>query len=89
MNEGLDFKRAYERAALLAALLAYRLDIQVPDAIHQHHYWSGKDCPTVLRHTENGWSDFVDQVLAIRQSLTPVPTEDILVSDNDHHHGAA
>ena len=58
----------------LAALMAQRFGLEVPDAMRQHHDWSGKDCPTVLRHKPNGWEDFLKQVKAKFVALKPVPT---------------
>src|ERR1700719_3905311 len=58
MNPELDAPKAYDRAALLAAFMADRLGLKMPDAMRQHHDWSGKDCPIVLRHPSSRWDDF-------------------------------
>ena len=28
--------------------------------IKQHHDWSGKDCPQIIRHTTGAWDKFLD-----------------------------
>jgi N-acetylmuramoyl-L-alanine amidase CwlA len=84
MNSDLDVSKAYDRAALLAALMAQRFGLKVPDAMRQHHDWSGKDCPTVLRHQPNGWEDFLKQVKAKFVALKPVPTVAIKPPKDDH-----
>ncbi|MGY2811971.1 peptidoglycan recognition protein family protein [Bradyrhizobium sp. USDA 4506] len=76
----------YDRAALLTAWLAYRLGIHVPSGVYQHHDWSGKDCPRVLRHKENGWSDFLARVQRHYRNLRPVDAPLIARPADDHHH---
>lgn len=86
MNADLDAKAAYDRAALLAAWLAYRLNIQVPGGIVQHHDWSGKNCPRVLRKNKNkGWNEFVTQVTTYYNDLEPVEAPLIAHNDKGHH----
>src|SRR5262245_16989455 len=60
MNPELDIKKAYNRASLLAAVVAYKLGLQVPDCIVQHYDWPKKNCPRILRSTPSGWHDFLD-----------------------------
>jgi len=86
MNEGLNVQAAYARAALLVAVLARRLGVHLPRMIFQHHDWSGKDCPIVLRHQPNGWSNFVTQIMREANELTDVPSMDIVLPEGDHHH---
>ena len=69
MYEGMDEAKAYERAAQLVAFLACRHRIAVPEGIRQHHDWTGKDCPAVLRARPGGWSRFLDRVRAIYDEL--------------------
>ncbi len=69
MNEGIDEARAYDQAALLVAVLARKHGIAVPDGIKQHHDWTGKDCPSVLRAKPDGWSGFLRQVQAAYTKL--------------------
>ena len=85
MNAGLDAPAAYKRAALLTAVLAFQNGIGVPKIV-QHHHWSGKNCPRILRATPNGWRDFMEQVKALRKDLTAVPTANIARrAVKDHH----
>jgi N-acetylmuramoyl-L-alanine amidase CwlA len=89
MNSDLDEKSAYDRAALLTAVLAYRLGIAVPAGIFQHHDWSGKHCPRVLRDKPAGWEDFLKSVHAIWKDLSPVETIEMVMIDDDHDHHLA
>jgi N-acetylmuramoyl-L-alanine amidase CwlA len=73
INADLDVRAAYRRAALLTAVLAFQNAIDVPKRILQHHDWSGKNCPRVLRDMPNGWQDFLTQVKTFRDKLTNVP----------------
>jgi len=87
MNSDLgNVKACYDRAALLTAWLAYRLGIHVPSGVYQHHDWSGKDCPRVLRHKENGWNDFLAEVQRQYRNLRPVDAPLIARPADDHHH---
>ena len=72
MNADLDEPAAYERAALLTALLAFQHGIGVPEQIKQHHDWSGKNCPRILRERPGAWKSFLDRVKQLRQDLTEV-----------------
>lgn len=73
MHEGMDEIRAYERAAQLVAVLAKKYQIAVPDDIRQHHDWTGKNCPYVLRATPDGWSRFLAKVAAAYSALDQGP----------------
>jgi N-acetylmuramoyl-L-alanine amidase CwlA len=85
-----DPAAAYERAALLAAWLAYRLKISVPGGILQHHDWSGKECPHLLRKGGGkGWKDFLKQVQSFYDALEPVDAVLLSFKKDDHHHGAS
>ncbi len=53
--------KAEENAARLAAYLADKFSIPV-EFIVQHHHWTGKDCPRVLRARPGGWANFIDAV---------------------------
>lgn len=88
MNSDLNEKAAYERAALLTAVIAYRLGIQIPSSIFQHHDWSGKDCPKIIRHKKDGWKDFLKSVTDFWKDLAPVEAMDIALTDDgrEHHH---
>jgi N-acetylmuramoyl-L-alanine amidase CwlA len=86
MNSDLDVKAAYERAALLTAVLAFQNKISLPKQIYQHHDWSGKDCPYVLRHQPTGWADFLAQIKAVLGTLTPVPAAAISLAKKKGNH---
>lgn len=93
MNPELDVPATYDRAALLVAVMAYKHGLRIPDGLFQHHDWSGKDCPTILRHTTHGmgWSDFVKAAQTYLKGLTPTPSVELTPIDDkaptdDHHH---
>jgi hypothetical protein len=83
MHAGMDEKLAYERAALLTALMARRLDIPLPSGVVQHHHWSGKNCPRVLR-SDSRWQDFLDAVVASSEAISEVVAPEIVPT---HDHG--
>jgi len=85
MHPEMDVAAAYRRGALLCAVLAFQHKIKTPKSIRQHHDWSGKNCPRVLRSKPNGWKDFLNAVSAFRKELTPIPASNIKVI-GDHHH---
>jgi N-acetylmuramoyl-L-alanine amidase CwlA len=89
MNPELDVARTYDRAALLVAVLARRLAIQVPSGIFQHNHWTGKDCPVVLRHKTNGWRDFLAKVAQKYASIQDVEAADLgsFAGGQDDHQG--
>lgn len=86
MNADLDAPAAYERAALLTAVLAFQQGFKVPSQIFQHHDWSGKNCPRVLRAQPHGWQEFLDQVARYKKDLTNVPAASIKLSKAADHH---
>ena len=69
MHEGMDETSAYRRAALLVAVLAHKHGIAVPQGIRQHYDWTGKPCPSVLRASADGWSEFLQQVQSLHREL--------------------
>jgi N-acetylmuramoyl-L-alanine amidase CwlA len=86
MNSDLNVPAAYQRAALLAAVIAFQNGINVPDKIVQHNFWSGKDCPIVLRHPPQGWQNFLAQIQQAYSGLTPTPAAAIGISSVADHH---
>jgi N-acetylmuramoyl-L-alanine amidase CwlA len=78
MHPEMEVTAGYDRAALLAAVMAFQLGIPVPSSIKQHHDWSGKHCPRVLRDKPNGWRDFVAKIVSFRNSLQEVPARTIV-----------
>lgn len=59
MNRGINEPAASDLAARLAAALAKDLGLPLPGSLKQHHTWTGKNCPSVLRGKPDGWRDFV------------------------------
>jgi N-acetylmuramoyl-L-alanine amidase CwlA len=86
MNSDLNVPAAYERAALLVAVLAFQNGVKVPGQILQHHDWSGKNCPRVLRAKPDGWTDFLSQIRQFRSGLTAAPAAKIALSNLKDHH---
>jgi N-acetylmuramoyl-L-alanine amidase CwlA len=87
MHRGMNEAQAYDRAALLVAVLALQNGISVPDRIVQHHSWTGKHCPRVLRDKPHGWSGFlakVETALAqLRSAPKSAPRAVLHAGDND------
>jgi N-acetylmuramoyl-L-alanine amidase CwlA len=73
MHQGMDETAAYDRAALLVAVLAQQNGIAVPANVVQHNHWTGKHCPRVLRDRPNGWSGFLAKVQAALDGLRSIP----------------
>jgi N-acetylmuramoyl-L-alanine amidase CwlA len=71
MHQGMNEAQAYDRAALLVAVLALQNAIAVPQRIVQHNFWTGKHCPRVLRDKPNGWSGFLAKVQSALMQLQP------------------
>jgi N-acetylmuramoyl-L-alanine amidase CwlA len=73
MHRGMNEAKAYDRAALLVAVLALQNGIAVPGRIVQHHFWTEKHCPRVLRDKPNGWTDFLAKVQSAFAQLRSAP----------------
>jgi hypothetical protein len=86
MNSDLDASAAYRRAALLTAVLAFQNEIEVPKQIFQHHDWSGKNCPRVLRDITNSWQNFLVQIQDFRDKLVIIPALAIAPPQTRDHH---
>jgi len=61
-NRGIDQAAANDRAARLTALMLDQLGMGLNGNVVQHHDWSGKDCPALLRHPAIGWTNFLQKV---------------------------
>lgn len=59
VNADGDFAKAQANAASLVRLLMQEHKILAAN-IKQHHDWSGKDCPQIIRHTTGAWDKFLD-----------------------------
>ena len=53
--------RAEKNAAWLTAKLLRDYSLGL-DRVKQHHHWSGKNCPRVLRGRASGWNSFLEAV---------------------------
>ena len=62
-SEGIDQEAAFDRACLLAAVLARRFGIR-PGNIVTHKRWTGKNCPKVILHSPGGMHGFVERATA-------------------------
>ena len=87
MHPEMDIAAAYKKAALLIAVVAKRSGISVPDGVVQHHRWSGKHCPRVLRDNPTGWDEFVQSVATLWNGLEEADAVDLDMSNHDHAHG--
>ena len=85
MNSDLNVPAAYKRAALLTAVLAFQNKIKASQIV-QHHHWSGKNCPRILREKPNGWKDFLAQIKQFRDDLTDVPAPSLAIPKGGDHH---
>lgn len=65
-----DRAMAEARAARLVADLLKHLHLTV-DRVVQHHRWSGKNCPHLLRARAGGWEAFLAAVEAFGKSPEP------------------
>jgi N-acetylmuramoyl-L-alanine amidase len=76
MNEGGDLRKATDNAARLTAELCKKHGIP-PDKVVQHHHWSGKNCPQLLRSGRPySWDIFIDKVrkeLSVTSEPAPTP----------------
>jgi len=68
--------KAEENAAELVAWLLQRFELDI-ERVVQHHHWSGKNCPRVLRSRLGGWEAFLKAVekhmdLRKKENLTPI-----------------
>ncbi|TGD72194.1 DUF1353 domain-containing protein [Mangrovimicrobium sediminis] len=49
MNSDMDDAKGYSNAAKLVAFCIKKLGLTFPGCMKQHHDWSGKNCPSVIR----------------------------------------
>lgn len=69
MNDGIDQEASNRRAATLAAILMYDLDIPLEKVV-THKHWTGKNCPRLLLRD---WDSFKQQIKEIYDSIEPQP----------------
>lgn len=84
MHPEMDVPRAYRKAALLIAVLAKRSGIPVPAGVVQHHRWSGKHCPRVLRDKPGAREEFVQTIATLRHGLEEADAIDLGTPSHDH-----
>lgn len=53
--------KAEDNAAELAAKLLNNYNLNI-EALVQHHKWTGKNCPHIIRERPNGWEQFIEKV---------------------------
>ena len=78
-NDGIDHDAANDLAARLTALMLHELGIGLNGNVVQHHDWSGKDCPMLLRHPATGWTSFLGKVATYHGAVAAAPP-----AENDH-----
>ncbi len=71
MNSDIDRAKAERLAAELIAYLMWKYDIPITKVV-QHNYWTGKNCPRLIRSRTNGWSEFIKLVTESNMTLTPI-----------------
>ena len=76
-SQGIDQQAANQRAALLTAVQLHELNI-APGNVVQHHDWSGKDCPALLRHPPSNWTNFLQMVADFYNQVD--------LDTHEHHH---
>lgn len=84
MNPELNQQATYDSAALLSALLAFQHGIATPRGIVQHHHWTGKHCPRVLRDRSGAWEAFLGKVSDYARDLQEIRAPDLSPSADDH-----
>ncbi|TSE13544.1 peptidoglycan DD-metalloendopeptidase family protein [Mesorhizobium intechi] len=77
MHRGMNEAAAYDRAAKLCVFLGTQLGIAMPQGLRQHHDWTGKNCPRVLRSRPDGWQGFLDRVAALRRGARASTVPDV------------
>ena len=79
MHAGIDQVEAYEKAAeLVAELLILGHGAK---GVVQHNFWTGKDCPELIRHEPGRWEWFLDRVFYYKKLKTEPPEEDMTPSE--------
>lgn len=73
VNEGSDIEATRHNAAKLTAKLMYDYHIPIANVV-QHHHWSGKDCPKIMRATSGAWEAFLALVEELYDASKPTPS---------------
>ncbi len=70
-NEGIDQSAANDRAALLTALLLREHGLLPTKDVVQHHHWTGKNCPHLLRIGDR-WAQLLQAVTAYYDEIDAI-----------------
>ncbi len=73
VNEGSDIGATRRNAACLTAKLMHEYHIPFANVV-QHHHWSGKDCPKIMRATPGAWDAFLALVKELYDVSNPTPS---------------
>lgn len=73
VNEGSDIGATRRNAAVLTAKLMHEYHIPFANVV-QHHHWSGKDCPKIMRATPGAWDAFLALVKELYDVSNPTPS---------------
>ncbi|MGD9605351.1 MAG: N-acetylmuramoyl-L-alanine amidase [Bacilli bacterium] len=68
VNEGVEYNTVMRRASKLTAELLVEFDLSIYN-VRQHNYYSGKDCPHVMR-AANRWNEYLTLVAIEYFALT-------------------
>ncbi|RWH65942.1 N-acetylmuramoyl-L-alanine amidase [Mesorhizobium sp.] len=71
-NPDQNERLAYENAAWLAATLLHKIKATPNTGLRQHHDWTGKNCPGVIRGRRGAWEAFVADVTVAFAKLSNV-----------------
>jgi hypothetical protein len=75
VNKDGDFTQTRRNLASLVAKLMFEFDIPIANVV-QHNHWSGKDCPTKMRHNAYLWQETISWILtelSLLKNPVPVP----------------
>lgn len=73
VNDGSDLAATRHNAAVLTAQLMREYHIPFANVV-QHHHWSGKDCPKIMRATPGAWEAFLALVKELYDVSNPTPS---------------
>ena len=81
MNSDGDLLKATDNGVWLTADLMKRHSIPITNIV-QHHHWSGKNCPQMLRQGKPySWAEFISKVQAAVSEPTQEDTVPVVVGD--------
>ncbi|MGR9079521.1 SH3 domain-containing protein (plasmid) [Rhizobium leguminosarum] len=86
MNPELDTQVAYDRSALLTAVLAYQSRIAVPKG-RPTSLLDRQELPPRFARANGGWEAFLIKVTQYARDLKDIAAPDLVVVDDHHEHG--